>query len=380
MRTNPTRTARALPWVCLITAIAALLIIAILRYRSLPPVLQPYEPPPRSFEGSSDKLTRTVIVPTLDTPIPKSKSAIWCSSFQLAWNRLSTDVTKGPPEIRNAEEVCERLNKAAASEADLPPGTFYAAAGFNSQGIAEKIQRDMAQKFPDVRLPDLSGNVAVAYAYLRTDAKFKFPFLENDAVFKFQDSEGNERVVSSFGIRESDMDNGIDTFRSQVDVLFWNQATGNEFVLDLCKYSEPNQVVVARVPRHEDLAASLTYVQELVKSPPEGHQRSLGSKDKLFVPTMRWRIDHHFRELEGMDKVFLNPNVRTYLATAIQTIDWTLDRNGAQLSSEAFSLLGSAARFFHFNRPYLIYMRKRDAKHPFFVMWIDNAELMSKGP
>jgi hypothetical protein len=49
---------------------------------------RPYNPPSMSFDGSSDRLQQTVIVPTLDSPIPEGKSAIWCVSFQLAWNHL----------------------------------------------------------------------------------------------------------------------------------------------------------------------------------------------------------------------------------------------------------------------------------------------------
>jgi hypothetical protein len=30
----------------------------------------------------------------------------------------------------------------------------------------------------------------------------------------------------------------------------------------------------------------------------------------------------------------------------------------------------------HFDRPFLIYLKKRDAARPFFVMWVDNAELL----
>jgi hypothetical protein len=37
---------------------------------------------PLSFDGRSDALQKTVVVPTLDTPIPKGKSVIWCASFQ----------------------------------------------------------------------------------------------------------------------------------------------------------------------------------------------------------------------------------------------------------------------------------------------------------
>ena len=34
--------------------------------------------------------------------------------------------------------------------------------------------------------------------------------------------------------------------------------------------------------------------------------------------------------------------------------------------------------YYFFNKPFLVYMKKRGAKHPFFVMWVDNAELLEK--
>lgn len=40
---------------------------------------------------------------------------------------------------------------------------------------------------------------------------------------------------------------------------------------------------------------------------------------------------------------------------------------GGRVFSQAFRL---------FNRPFLVYMQKRGAERPFFVMWVDNAELL----
>ena len=65
---------------------------------------------PLSFDGRSDRLSRTVILPTLDSPIPKGKSAIWCASFQMAWNKLKSEVAKGPIQVSGGEETANRLN------------------------------------------------------------------------------------------------------------------------------------------------------------------------------------------------------------------------------------------------------------------------------
>lgn len=79
--------------------------------------------PPLSYDGSSEALQQTVIVPTLDTPIPEGKSAIWCASFQMAWNKLKNDIAKGPIQVQGAEAIAERLNQAEQSENDLDGGS-----------------------------------------------------------------------------------------------------------------------------------------------------------------------------------------------------------------------------------------------------------------
>ena len=33
---------------------------------------------------------------------------------------------------------------------------------------------------------------------------------------------------------------------------------------------------------------------------------------------------------------------------------------------------------FKFDRPFLVMLRKRGTEHPFFVMWVDNAELLQR--
>jgi hypothetical protein len=110
---------------------------------------------PMTFDGTSDQLQRTIIVPTLNTPIPKGKNVIWCASFQLAWNKLKDDVAKEAIQLSRDQEIADRLNNANISEADLPAGGSYSAAGFDRDGIADRIRGDMGRLFPgtSVTLP-----------------------------------------------------------------------------------------------------------------------------------------------------------------------------------------------------------------------------------
>jgi hypothetical protein len=116
----------------------------------------------------------------------------------------------------------------------------------------------------------------------------------------------------------------------------------------------------------------------------------------LLVPNMNWRVEHDFTELEGRDKLFLNAamvhdelnNPIEFIAKLFEFVDFKMDRTGASVRSGSYlatDLLNGHEHeedtnpdHFHFDRPFLIVMKKRDAKHPCFVMWVDNAELLCK--
>src|SRR5262245_44053703 len=177
-------------WYC-IAAVAVVSIGIVLWYFTRDRLFNgSYNPPPMSFDDTSDRLQQTVIVPALDSPIPEGKSAIWCVSFQLAWNRLKDDVAKEPLQLTNAQPIAAGLNKADHSEDDVGPDAVYATAGLAKDGVVERIQMQMARKFPNVPRPELDvpSDGAVAYAYLAASAKYNYPYFENDEPFLFTDS------------------------------------------------------------------------------------------------------------------------------------------------------------------------------------------------
>lgn len=56
-------------------------------------------------------LKQTAVVGTLDCPMPEHKNVIWCSTFQMAWDKLKNDVIGEPVRVRDAEEIASRLNR-----------------------------------------------------------------------------------------------------------------------------------------------------------------------------------------------------------------------------------------------------------------------------
>jgi hypothetical protein len=343
-----------------------------------------YKPLPKSFEGDSGQLQRTVIVPTLDSPIPENKSAIWCSAFQIAWNHLKTDLVKEPVQLKDAEALAKSLNDAPQSEADLPPGTFYAAAGYVKDGIVDQIRSDMAKRFPNSTFPPLEAlplEVAIAYAYLASGVELTRPFQVNDKPLLFKDSKGHESPVHSFGLVKGAGTEGIrQGIAGQISLLSKDSAT--EYVLDLCWNSRPNQIVVARLPRQLTLAKTLQVIKDRNSKPTDGRPRlgAIREKDEVLIPMMHWRVSRHFQELEHKD--FLNPLFRGYfIGRAMEDLDFLLDERGARLEAQAVATVAKGLHVdepkrYVMDGPFLIYLQKHGAAHPFFVMWVDNAELL----
>ncbi len=344
-----------------------------------------------TFVGDSNSLEHTLIVPTLDDPRPEGRNVIWCSSFQLAWNEVRDGVIGAPPAVVGAEEVAARLNAGQASGADLQPGSCYAMAGRFKDGVIERIETDMAARFPKQSVPDFRPFATVsdgilAYAYLTANVPFTRPFPQLGDRLTFTDGGGDETMVRGFGLG-SVYHTRFKKVREQVDVLYAGWPDPNraiisrmEFALDLCKHSAPYQVVVAVIEPAPSLSETVERLERKIalfqQETDYESRRILGDYDDLQVPEMFWDITHRFEELMG--HVVTNAAPAMPIVEAMQQIRFRLDRSGAALESASVYLALGMSRQFLCNRPFLIYMKKRDAKQPFFVMWVDNAELLTR--
>jgi prepilin-type processing-associated H-X9-DG protein len=345
-------------------------------------------------EVDSKDLKQTVVVATLDCPLPEHKNAIWCSTFQMAWDKFRSDLIGEPIQVLGAEDLAGRLNRGTFPTTDIEPGSYYAAAGFAKSGIIQQIQRDMASRFPGEPLPAFDSRytqlpkVAMAFAYLNVSIGFAYPYYVNDDPFAFNTSESRRVNVTSF--RTYGPGENSATVRGQVDILSYEfgDIPGRDlFVVDLCIHTEPYQVVLAYIPQGATLADTYRTMQEKIagfKADPDYATLSkLRPIDSLTAPDVLFKLTHHYDELLG--KCLGNENWRDHsIFEAMQKIDFTLSRTGVVLKSEARMATASRApqqlakpRHLRFDKPFLICVKKRqpDAA-PFFLMWVDNAELM----
>ncbi|MEW6358471.1 MAG: hypothetical protein AB1696_19210 [Planctomycetota bacterium] len=103
----------------------------------------------------------------------------------------------------------------------------------------------------------------------------------------------------------------------------------------------------------------------------------LGVRDVLLVPNMHWRIAHRFSEVEG--RPFSNPSLAGQrMDVALQEIEFRLDRSGAELRTEAKQYCMPIPVCYVGDAPFLLLIKKHGAERPYFVMWVDNAELLQQ--
>jgi prepilin-type processing-associated H-X9-DG protein len=352
--------------------------------------------PPEAANVDSKSLKGTVMVATPDCPLPEHKNAIWCATFQMAWDKFKQDLIGEPIQVLGAEELANRLNRSPFPTGNIEDESYYAVAGSVDKGIIERIQKEMKRRFPSELVPTFDSryrtlpHVILAYAYLNVGIEFEHPFYACPTAFDFRDSAGGHTDVTAFHARLGVQTAGPDLVREQVEVLhhdFGQSPDAEQFAVDLSKQTQPYQVVLARLPRGNTLGETTKLLQERIAEfrnrPNHEVNNRLRPMDTLIVPDVLYKLTHHFDELRG--KYLANRKWSdTYFFEALQKIEFTLSRTGVVLKSEArlAATRGGSRdehkpRHFHFDRPFLICVRKREPNAtPFFLMWVDNAELM----
>jgi len=346
-----------------------------------------YHPSFPDYIESSSSLQDTTIAATIDEQIKPGKSMIWCASLQLAWKQAQEKLFRAPIRMNQMEELCAKLNSPDIPLGDISPDSTCLQAGLLSDGIAQRVDKEMARKFPTIKVPGIDrGVMAVSYAFLNASIDFTSPYLEYRVPLVFKESSGRRVGLTSFGLRSEDR-NACQQLRKQARVLFARRNTSSphgsthpeEFAIDPCRASRPYQIVMAIIKPEHTLSEAFSRAQLLSSRycATDNNVDFLGPNDELQIPNMNWNIIHRF---EGIGGRILNREFADKRIEIIQQINFILDRNGAALESASWIGVLSRPTLYVFDRPFLIYMKKRDSNLPFFMMWVDNAELMKRFP
>jgi hypothetical protein len=327
----------------------------------------------------------------LDAEIKPDETLVYCATFQLAWNQLCDEVI-GQPSLCLAGDppIAQALNQRLVGADDLDARDYVAMAGFARDGIVERIRHALHEKFDREPMIDLEdpGDI-LAYAYLEKILRFANVFPEFDGPLRFNDGT----LVESFGIYAED------PACEQVTVLDYRDA--NDFIIRLDATSPQDELILAKAPPLPTLRETIDAV--LARTTPEGRQmaaralREAGrdfrqllkpklqsGTETLQIPKITLDVQQSYQALIG--KSLCNPGWEDYyVSKALQAIKFDLDEAGAILRSEGVIEMMKIAhpymiveerRQFIFDGPFLVCLKKREARYPYLALWVGNSRVL----
>ena len=335
------------------------------------------------------KAEQTTISPYLEAKLDSATNTLYCASFQMAWSKMRNQVIKEDIRIEGTPPTAFQLNRQLLSNDDVSTSSYVAEAGVLSKELIERINKGRQEKFGNqggesfkMTPPTNGKRTIIAYAYLQKSLEFRNEFEKLTAPLLFQDSSGSKASVAAFGIEKFSYSNHRhEKLQGQVSV--YDYRNDNDFILSLRSKSDDDEIILAKVKPGKSLLG--TY-QAVAKRVDAGKKTEIWENESLKVPKIDFDLSYSFPELEG--KQFLNSGWEGWtIGKALQDTRFKLDEKGAVLKSRAFIMAmkgeapapgNSKPRMFIFDKPFLIYLKQKNGKYPYFVLWVNNSELMLK--
>lgn len=372
----------------------------------------------------SDKFKRTTITPVMDTKIEKEKNLVFCSTLQMAWNKICKDIAEGPLNVIAPPWYVAPLNKLMDQPALLSEEAYFSMAGFKKDNILEKINEGLKEKFKQLskdELVTLKVNLIYPYdilsfAYLYKNLEFAIPF---EKMNPFKIEKDNDIInVKTFGFEQDRDKNNIEYIRkliNQLKLLCYSRDEG--FIIELKTKSETDELIISTFKPEQTLNGTYKKINDRI----EGNKKSkleicmasdedimkitefgtgllkneelksvsLSSSEKdakiyaiksLKIPCIKFNILHSYKEILEKKIVFSKYPISKF-REVIQKIDFSLNEKGSKLVSYALIHTMGCMPLpqvidLHVTPPFVVLLKSRDKPSPYFIAYIANEELL----
>lgn len=328
-----------------------------------------------SMKVFKDKeMKRTIITPHMEQNLQKDTNILYCSTFQLSWNELK-NMIKGDIKLDKSPELVRDLNKGLSTKDDVSEDSYIALAGYKKDNMEGTINNQLKSKFDNAQKVDfssLSEDDIIAYSYLYKNLQFEKEFESLEGPLYFHEGEKNGVEVKAFGIKEYSDKN--EKLGKQVDLIDYK--SDKDFIIRLKTKEDNEELIIAKVVPGDTLLKTIESVSQRVE---KGQKEALVENDVLKIPKFSFKVKYNYSELE--EGRILNDGFSDYqIVEAMQDIDFVLDERGSrlQLKASLYAAKGiKMSRKLVFDRPFLLYMKEKEAKYPYLAIWVENTELMA---
>ncbi len=285
-------------------------------------------------------LIKTDFVPTLESSYITEKNTIYGATIPYAWNEIKNQI--GLPLKGFTSKELEKLNNTKSFEDVLKENEYETSVEF----IGNKIK---ASAFFKKSLP-----------FEQKLKKFNKPLLFNTI------------EVESFGFWGNHSCATLNYFNNE-----------NDFSISLFPKNKEHEIILIMNQNESDKLSTFT---ELFKDFQQQKKQNVhfNDDDKVEIPIIEFNLEKTYNEFIGSE--FYTKEAEYVVTKAYQRNAFVLNENGAEVESEAkFEVVATSIRFNEpepkmmiFNKPFVVFLKRKDAKHPYFGVYIANEELLKK--
>lgn len=317
------------------------------------------------------------IVPSYTSNIQSADTnQIWIGTFQLAWNELAEQLTdNGKVEfVEGNTPLVEELNQKIFTKDDISPEDYYLTVEETRPELKEKIQKEVYEKFNidnTETLEKMNFNLTPSYTIYTMLVK-NFHFIHPFEQLQSEAFKQSEQKVKYFGISKNS-DAGA---RENVEILFYHSK--EEFAIQL-NTVENEEIILYKTKENNTFPEYQKRIKEETKK-YEG-KRKMQKEEELKIPYMKVDTAVNYEELCGKE---IKRKQGGYIATALQTIKFSLDETGGEVISEGViqdlrkstEINMAEERQFDFDNDFILFLKEKDKQKPYLALKVNSTEIM----
>ncbi len=296
---------------------------------------------------------------------------VWGGAMNLAWNELNDNILQEKLKLATADEVAlemaQKFNNPVFAVNDLDEKSYYIKSGYGQETV-EAINKESKSKFPTKSLADLDLNLnktdIISYAYFLKEVEYKTVFEKKDVFF-------NKQKVTGFYAPGKVRRDNVRIIKYESD---------NKFIVSLQLKDESDQLILAKGYEMND---PQTVVNEINQNNQE-YLSTIGESDRFEAPKLH--LDYRRDYVELVNKFLANQGFEDYfIAAMFENIKFDMDERGARVENdgvivmtESIALEPIKPKNFILDAPYWVVMQRKNSQNPYFILGVNNAELMEK--
>lgn len=295
---------------------------------------------------------------------------VWGGAISLAWNDLNENILHEKLKLNSKDKevlnMVEKFNNSPFSKKDLDDESFYIKSGYGQETI-DLINKESKEKFPSKSFGDLDSNLGpkdiIAFAYFLKEVEYLTQFSEKDVSF-------NKDKVKGFHADGSGE-------RGNIEILkYWND---NKFIISLRLKDNNDELIIAKGFNMDNPENIVTEMNK------HNSTSELSYGDKFEMPKLHFEYEREYSDLIG--KFLSNDNFTDYfIASMQQKIKFDMDHKGARVE-DLLSLTSTFSsvppeeenpKLLILDKPFWIVMKRTDSDNPYFILGVNNTNVMDK--